>query len=240
MASRTRSELSMMTPVGRLSFPQLFEKRAAPGSARETYSVGFVLPAAKKTDPLFVAIFEEVVRVGREQFGPGFDAGVKSGKYAIPFHFGGGEGKGYAPDDIFFNASSQSVQPKVVDAAMNRVEEGDERVYGGVFARITVTPYTYDNVNKGVSLGLNNVQILRPGEPFNGIRVAAEDEFSVDEDAIGDLGDIENGGDADDEPEPEPEPVKAPAKRGRPKKGEAAPAAAAATRPFALSDLMGG
>lgn len=242
MASRTRSELSQVTPVGRLSFPTLFRKRAAKGSAVEKYSTGFVLPASAKTDPKFVAIFEEVVRVGREQFGPGFDAGVKSGKYQIPFHFGGGEDKGYEPDDIYFNASSVTVRPKVVDASMQVVEDGDERVYGGVHGRISVTAFSYDNVNKGVGLGLNNVQILRPGEPFNGIRVNAEDEFSVDEDAVGDLSDLEGKTPAysgENEPEDPPPAAEKPRRGSKAAKSAAPAAAAAGSKPLALSDLMG-
>jgi hypothetical protein len=69
--------------------------------------------------------------------------------------------------------------PGIVDR--DRVEILDEsQVYSGAFARVSVTAFAYDQQgNKGVSFGLNNVQMLGGGERLLG-GPRAQDEFADD------------------------------------------------------------
>jgi len=76
---------------------------------------------------------------------------------------------------IFIYASGKS-KPGVIDRSKNPIESADE-FYSGCFARATVNAFAYDTKgNKGVSFGLNNIQMLAKGDHLDN-RVAAEDDF---------------------------------------------------------------
>jgi hypothetical protein len=78
-------------------------------------------------------------------------------------------------------------RPQVITAKKTVVDSGDapDEVYGGRWARASVSVYWYDNTSKGVGLGLSNVQLLDHDDPLGGGRVAAESEFeAVDEEAL--------------------------------------------------------
>ena len=61
---------------------------------------------------------------------------------------------------LFARASSQ-YQPGMVDQKLQAIIAKDA-VYGGLICRAQVNAYAYDtNGNKGVTFGLNNLQILK-------------------------------------------------------------------------------
>jgi hypothetical protein len=68
-------------------------------------------------------------------------------------------------------------KPGVVDAQRQPVYTDDD-VYSGCLLRASGAVFAYDyQGNKGVSFGLNNVQVLKKGARLDGRR-AAEDEFT--------------------------------------------------------------
>lgn len=71
----------------------------------------------------------------------------------------------------------------------------DEDVYSGRWARVSLNPYWFDvGTNKGVTCGLQNVQILGHDDPIGGSKPQAADQFGkVDED--GDTGSDETSSD---------------------------------------------
>ncbi len=89
------------------------------------------------------------------------------------------------PDDaayenaFFVNANSASA-PGIVDEdrlpVLNRSE-----VYSGVYGRASITFYAYNsNGNRGIACGLQNLQLIRSGEPLGG-RSSAESDFATDD-----------------------------------------------------------
>ena len=67
--------------------------------------------------------------------------------------------------------------PGVVDGQLRDVT--DERdAYAGRWAIISVNTYGYDNVSKGVALGLQNVQLRQDDDGFSS-RVNAKNEFEA-------------------------------------------------------------
>ncbi len=70
-------------------------------------------------------------------------------------------------------------------------------VYAGMYAIATLRPFVYDvNGNRGVSFGLQNIQILRDGEPLDG-RMRPEQEFeAVEQDDV-----FDDEDDDDDDPD---------------------------------------
>jgi hypothetical protein len=66
--------------------------------------------------------------------------------------------------------------PQIIDKYKEKVETKEE-VYSGVYARVSVNAYAYNTGKKrGITFGLNNVQITRKGEPLGG-RASAQDDF---------------------------------------------------------------
>jgi hypothetical protein len=89
------------------------------------------------------------------------------------------------PDDAayegayFVNANSATA-PGIVDAdrlpVLNRSD-----VYSGVYGRAAITFYAYNsNGNRGIACGLQNLQLIRSGEPLGG-RASAESDFATDD-----------------------------------------------------------
>lgn len=90
------------------------------------------------------------------------------------------------PDDAayensyFINANSATA-PGIVDADCNPVLDRTD-VYSGVYGRASITFYAFNsNGNKGIACGLQNLQLIRGGEPLGG-RASAESDFATDED----------------------------------------------------------
>ena len=90
------------------------------------------------------------------------------------------------PDDpayanaYFINANSATA-PGIVDADLNPVLTRSE-VYSGVYGRASITLYAFNsNGNRGIACGLNNLQLIRAGEPLGG-KASAESDFATDDD----------------------------------------------------------
>lgn len=74
-------------------------------------------------------------------------------------------------------------RPGVVGPDALRVSQEDGKLYAGCYAMVTYSAYGYEvDGNSGVSFGLNNVQVVRDGERFDG-RVDAEEDFTAIESA---------------------------------------------------------
>ncbi|KRL13037.1 DUF2815 family protein [Schleiferilactobacillus perolens] len=114
---------------------------------------------AAKADKLKGLTFEQVKTTLRD----GDDPNDNTGDYP--------ELKGH----YFMNLSS-TTQPQVIDGAKNPVTSEAE-VYSGVYARVSLNTYAYNTSgNKGISAGLNNVQVVADGEHLDG-RTSADDDF---------------------------------------------------------------
>jgi hypothetical protein len=154
----------------RVSFPQVFEPKAFEEGGKANYSIQMVFD--KKTD--LKALHDLIQEAAVAKWG---DKMPK--KLTTPFRDGDEEkdGAGAYKNAIFCNASSQ-FQPQIVDGALNPILDRND-FYAGCYARASVNAYAYDYMgNKGVSLGLGNIQKLRDGERLDGA-VSAENEFSA-------------------------------------------------------------
>lgn len=89
------------------------------------------------------------------------------------------------PDDpaykgsYFLNANS-STAPGIVDADCQPILQRSE-VYSGVYGRASINFYAFNtNGNRGIAVGLNNLQKIRDGEPLGG-KASAESDFAGDD-----------------------------------------------------------
>ncbi len=78
--------------------------------------------------------------------------------------------------DYFLNCNSQDA-PQIADLNRRRITDETE-VYSGCYANVSINFYACNvNGNKGVAVGLGNVQKTRHGEPLGGGRVSADSDF---------------------------------------------------------------
>jgi hypothetical protein len=165
----------VITPVFRMSFPSLFEASSYEGGAPK-YSVCAVFDPSKFTeadkkrwdamaklaDEVSVGKFKKKIAALPANFKKPFRDGEEKADLS-----GFGEGK------IFCNFGSK-IKPGIVDRDNTPiVDEGE--IYPGCYARATVTCFAYDNIGKGVSFGLQNVQKIKDGERLDNRTDATED-----------------------------------------------------------------
>lgn len=168
----------VVTGKVRLSFPHLFEPHAMSEDQEKKYSVMLLIP---KTDKATVEKLRNAEKAAIEQG----KAGVFKGKLPrdLALILKDGDEDGAAEDyperagHLYMTVSAKTqYRPGVVDRSLQPILDQSE-VYSGVYARASVTafPYTFGS-KKGISFGLNNVQILGGGESLAG-GLRAEDEF---------------------------------------------------------------
>lgn len=178
----------VVTNKVRLSFPHLFEAEQVNGEGDPKYSVMILIP--KSDTETIAAIREaekEAIEVGKNsKFGGKIPANLAS-------IVKDGDEDGTAEDyperegHIYMTvSSSQKYRPGVVDRRVQPILDQSE-VYSGVFAKVSMTafPYTFGS-KKGISFGLNNVQVLGGGDSLAGGKRAEEEFEAVDESADAD------------------------------------------------------
>jgi hypothetical protein len=149
---------ALQTPVGTLSFPHLFKPREkAKGATEKVYSAVLMFTPQQMKSPAMKPLRDAVEELARQRFPKlTLGKGVRT-----PFRLAE-EKDEWVPDEfeMFINAWSND-KPGVVDAARNDIADSGD-VWPGQHARMVVAPFAYENSgNKGVSLYLHHVQIVR-------------------------------------------------------------------------------
>lgn len=175
--------IRLMTPVFRVSFPQLFEAKAyGDGEAKFSLSAIVRKDVSGKDKQLLAAMYKAAEKVAIDKFGEAaFRKMRKLNQFKWPIR--DGEEKdldGYGPDVVFFTLSTK-MAPGVIGRNKEPLQEKD--LYAGCYARATVSPYAFDNKSKGVAFGLNNVQKVGEGEAFTQ-RTTADEDFEEADDTV--------------------------------------------------------
>ena len=191
MTEATLLRIQIVTPVGRLSYPHLFSPQTNDqGEERFKTAIFFA-------DGVSLAAMQQAAMdVGVSAFGTDVADLFRSKKVRWPFRSDADDVKerGYPEGSTFVNMSAKQ-RPGVVDAAVQDVLDVGE-AYAGRDAIISATAYSYDvSGNKGVTFGLNHVQLLGHNDRLDGRKDASEvfqrqDEVLANLDAFeGDDGD---------------------------------------------------
>ena len=178
--------MDLLTPEAIISYPHLFEAVAVNEGEKKRYSCALIFRDGTDISELKNAVIEVAV----EKWGSGASALIANGQIAIPFRTDTAA-KGYPEGSVFFNARSTR-QPGVVASYADpltgkpaRIDD-PEVVFPGCIVRAHLACYAYDKPRKGVTFGLNGVQVLRvQGDDVERLdgRVAAENTFEADPDA---------------------------------------------------------
>jgi hypothetical protein len=170
----------LMTPVFRVSFPSVFKASSYEGGAPK-YSVCAVWEPAKftaKDQALWAALQGLVDTVSVEKFKKKLSA--LPANFKKPFRDGTEkEGlAGFGEGKVFANLSS-NMKPGIIFLDNTPLVDPEE-FYPGCYARATVTAYAYDNVGKGVALGLQNLQKIKDGDRLDS-RTEPSEDFGSEE-----------------------------------------------------------
>lgn len=174
----------VVTNKVRLSFPHLFEPHSMDGDQEEKYSVMLLIPKSDKVT--LDAIYEaetEAAEIGKTtKFGGKVPKTLAS---IIKDGDEDGSAEDYPEREgmIYMTISSTpKFRPGVVDRNVQPIMDQSE-VYSGVYARVSMTafPYTFGS-KKGISFGLNNVQIFGGGDSLAGGKRPDEDFEPIAED----------------------------------------------------------
>lgn len=181
MKSVLKNETKVVLANVRLSYANIFEPKAFEGQEPK-YSVSLIIP---KSDTHTVGLIEQAIANALAQGKEKFWSGKEPKGLKLPLRDGDEdrEDEAYA-DSYFINASSKQA-PQVVgkerDKATGKpIPLGEEDVYSGCYANVSVNFYPYNNVSKGIAAGLNNIQKEADGEALAG-KANASDDFDFED-----------------------------------------------------------
>ena len=191
MSTEKKKKNFILTPVFRVSFPDIVER----SDMSNKYRVQMLFE--KGTD--LSELVAEAKAARKDKWPKVAPKGFQSPFMKVDDMDADERYDGYE-DGMVILAASSSYRPGVVDKQRNPIdlEELDTVLYGGMYARAAINAFAYDTKgNKGVAFGLNAIQIVKDGEPL-GSRVSAEEAFAdvedvdyEDDDAAADGGEFE-------------------------------------------------
>ncbi len=210
----------LKTPIFRVSFPEVFEMKSF-NNGTPRYSVtALFYPAQYKADheaqkakkptvatewERWKELLKRVNEVSVESFKKKVysdpaptDAGELDQIYKRPFHKG--DSKTYQgfgdPAMVFATLANSLRKPEIINIDKEPItKENADEFYPGCWARASVNPYAFNNIGKGVAIGLNNLRKLKDDTRFDGFTSAEEDfgseddSFDVDKNETVDAGD---------------------------------------------------
>ena len=175
MSELTAEEKSALTVVtgdektpARISYAKIFKPEKNDLSGKEEYSCMVLIPKAAATT--VTALKQAIKTAIKGRFGDKQPKGLR-----IPLRDGDKSGDGGVPSgaeageapygDHYFINCKNSRRPAIVDQKRRDVLD-PEQIVSGDYVRVSVNAFGYDNKSKGVSLGLNAIQLGRKGEPL--------------------------------------------------------------------------
>ena len=180
--TRVNNPMKVITgPNTRWSYANVWEPKSINGGTPK-YSVSLIIP---KSDTKTVTKIEAAIQAAYEEGAAKLKGNGKSIPALAAIKNPLRDGDIERPDDpayagaYFINANSATA-PGIVDADCNPVLTRSE-VYSGVYGRASISLYAFNsNGNKGIACGLNNLQLIRAGEPLGG-KASAESDFATDD-----------------------------------------------------------
>lgn len=183
---------NVMTPLCRLSYPNLFQTRKNELSGRDEYSAVLLFKKDEDLTDLYNAAQAVMVeKFGADQsqwpkqmhnpFRDQSELVIKDKATGNPILKDGKPQQlpGTEPGALFLNVKSTQ-KPGVVDASVKPIIEPKE-IYAGCWVHASLRPFYYGDKkehkgNKGISFGLQNVQKVKDDTPLGGVS-RPEDDF---------------------------------------------------------------
>jgi hypothetical protein len=173
-----------------ISFPRLFKADPGPNPEQPNWKYSATLIATPEVlrGAQWGQVKPAILEAARLKFGEKGVASLLKGNLKQPIR-DDGEDKGHPKGSLFFTARSDQ-KPGVVsidpdeDGRPRKIKDTEQdiggryEVYSGCIVNATVAFYGYDNISKGVAVGLRNIQKVGDGPRLDN-RKAAEEEFEA-------------------------------------------------------------
>ena len=169
----------VITNKVRFSYVNIFRSRAFREGQDAKYSICLLIP---KKDKATLAKIKKAIDDAIEEGISSRWGGKRPKTLHLPLRDGDEERADEAPEyeGMYFLNANSNQKPGIVDKDLNEILDPDE-VYSGCWGRASINFYAFNtNGNKGVGVGLNNIQKLKDGERLGGARASAESDFGDD------------------------------------------------------------
>lgn len=165
----------VITGVVRFSYLNVFKSRSFREGQDAKYSVCLLIP---KSDKATIKKIQKAIDDAIEEGIASKWGGKKPASLKLPLRDGvEREDEAEEYEGMMFLNANSNTKPGIVDKDLNEILDPDE-VYSGCYGRASINFYPFNsNGNKGVGVGLNNIQKLKDGEPLGGARASAESDF---------------------------------------------------------------
>lgn len=175
------SKTKVITGKVRFSFLHVFEPHAMEEGQKKKFSASIIIP---KKDKKMIARIEQAIEAALEEGKAKFGGKIPA-TYKNPLR----DGDTDRPDDeayknsMFFNANN-TTRPGLVDENLDPIIDKED-LYSGCYGRASVNFYAFNvSGNRGVAVGLNNLQKLEDGDKLSGGGASAEEDFGDFEDDL--------------------------------------------------------
>lgn len=170
----------VITGKVRFSYANVFNASAMSEEDTPKYSTSILIDKNDKATLAKIdAAIKDAMVVGKSKLADK-NGKVVEARLKMPLRDGDAErdgDEGY--EGMYFINASSIRRPGVVDADLNPIIDPDE-FYSGCYGRASLNFYAFNvQGNKGIAVGLNNVQKLEDGERLDGA-TSAEDDFGDD------------------------------------------------------------
>ncbi len=164
--------MSLITPIGIVSYPKLFVPEQVLGQGEKKFQVALIFEV---NDPGLAVLKAEAGRVANEFFKGNIPAKFKS-----PFIDGNTLDDPASKGKIVIRFSCKEDRPpQVIGPDKKPITQQSGLIYPGCLGRVSTKCYGYDTAgNKGVAFGLNNFQKTGDGPRIDG-RKSADEEFDA-------------------------------------------------------------
>lgn len=169
--------MSNISPIGLISFPHLFKARPPAPGAEPRFSVNLVWDAEAQKDAAYKLLRQNILDAAKEKWGEKATEMFQKGVLRSPLRDASEKDyAGYDEGSMYANFWSKT-QPGIVDAKLEDVIDPNF-VFPGALGRVSYRAFPYEaSGNKGVGLGLVNIQITDVSTPRLDGRKSASDEF---------------------------------------------------------------
>lgn len=169
----------VITGKVRFSYVNIFKSRSFQTGQEEKFSICLLIP---KKDKATVEAIKKAIEAAKKQGAADKWGGKIPANLKLPLRDGDAERAEEAEEykGMYFLNANSSQKPGIIDVYKNEILDPTE-VYSGCWGRASINFFPFNsNGNKGIGVGLNNIQKLNDDEPLGGARASAEDDFSDD------------------------------------------------------------
>ena len=165
---------NIVTPEATLSFPVFKSPKPRSEGSKPVFSCALLFDKEAQASAPYKAMQQACIKAAKDKFG----ADVKLSTIQFPFKDAGEKDyAGYEDGVMYINPWSEQ-KPGMVDVKNNDILDYDQ-AYAGCRVRASIAPFAWSNSGKkGVSFGLNHIQIVKDGPRIDG-RISAGKAFGA-------------------------------------------------------------